>query len=404
MPGLSREEAATRAGVDATYIDELVAARVLSAADDDGFTTSDVRRIGLLRALQEAGLPLDGLAAGFAKGVVTLEFLDNPEYDRFAGLSAETFDQVSARTEIPLALLAVIREAIGLGSARGHDLLREDELAIVPFIELQLQVGFRPPAIERLLRGMGESLRRIAESEAEWWRTEIIEPRIAAGLGPTEVGGGDIAEGLTEKSQQALLAMLHAQQAQTWTSNIVAGFERQLANAGLFRAPDRPPAICFLDITGYTRLTQERGDRAAAELAEALSRITKRTSIEHGGRAVKWLGDGVMFWFRDPGPGTVGALEMVDALGSAGLPPAHVGLHAGPVVMQQGDYYGQTVNMAARIAEYARPGEVLVSQAVAEAAQAGQGTAGVDFIEIGPVDLKGVSGAVQLHAAKRASI
>jgi adenylate cyclase len=401
MPGLSREEAATRAGVDVAYIDELIAARVLAAPGDDGFSTSDVRRVGILRSLQEAGLPLDGLAAGFAQGVVTLDFMNNPEYERFAGLSAETFEQASARTGVPLALLTVIREAIGLGSANGHDLLREDELAVVPFLEVQLQVGFRPPAIERLLRGMGDSLRRIAESEAEWWRSEIIEPRIAAGLGPDEVGGGDVAQSLTEQSQQALLAMLHAQQAQTWTTNIVAGFEGQLAKAGLFHPPDRPPAICFLDITGYTRLTQERGDRAAVELAEALSTITKRTSIDHGGRAVKWLGDGVMFWFRDPGPGTVGALEMVDALGSAGLPPAHVGLHAGPVVMQQGDYYGQTVNMAARIAEYARPGEVLVSQAVADAAGAGRGTAGVQFVEIGPVELKGVSGAVALHAAKR---
>jgi class 3 adenylate cyclase len=70
--------------------------------------------------------------------------------------------------------------------------------------------------------------------------------------------------------------------------------------------------------------------------------------------------------------------------------------------MQQGDYYGQTVNMAARIAEYARPGEVLVSQTVAEAASAGHGTAGVHFAEIGPVELKGVSGAVGLYAARRA--
>ena len=60
--------------------------------------------------------------------------------------------------------------------------------------------------------------------------------------------------------------------------------------------------MCFLDITGYTRLTQERGDGAAAELAEGLRRLVQRTSIKHGGRPVKWLGDGVMFWFPHPGP------------------------------------------------------------------------------------------------------
>ena len=69
---------------------------------------------------------------------------------------------------------------------------------------------------------------------------------------------------------------------------------------------------------------------------------------------MKWLGDGVMVYFRDPGSGVVAALELVDGVASAGLPPAHVGLHAGPVLFQQGDYYGGTVNLASRIAEYGR--------------------------------------------------
>jgi adenylate cyclase len=81
----------------------------------------------------------------------------------------------------------------------------------------------------------------------------------------------------------------------------------------------------------------------------------------------------------------------------AGLPPAHVGLHAGPVIFQEGDYYGQTVNVAARIADYARPGEVVVSQEVVDAS----GDAEVLFREIGPVELKGVAGAVRLHTASR---
>jgi class 3 adenylate cyclase len=77
----------------------------------------------------------------------------------------------------------------------------------------------------------------------------------------------------------------------------------------------------FLDITGYMRLTQERGDEAAASLAARLNRLVNRSSVEHGGRAVKWLGDGVMLYFRDPGPGVVAALEMVDGVSDAGLPP-----------------------------------------------------------------------------------
>ena len=103
-----------------------------------------------------------------------------------------------------------------------------------------------------------------------------------------------------------------------------------------------------------------------------------------------------MFFFKDPGPGVVAALEMVEGVAEAGLPPAHVGLHAGPVVFQEGDYYGTTVNIAARIAEYARPGEVLVSQEVVDASDVGD----IAFREIGPVELKGVSGEMRLHAAQ----
>ncbi len=72
-----------------------------------------------------------------------------------------------------------------------------------------------------------------------------------------------------------------------------------------------------------------------------------------------------------------------------------MGLHSGPVLFQQGDYFGQTVNLSARIADYARPGEVLVSQAVADASHED----GIMFRDIGPVELKGVSALTHLLRA-----
>jgi adenylate cyclase len=171
-----------------------------------------------------------------------------------------------------------------------------------------------------------------------------------------------------------------------------------MEKAGIHSRLERLPAICFLDITGYTRLTQERGDDAAADLATTVARLVQRTSVQHGGKPIKWLGDGVMFYFDDPGRGTRAALEMVVALAGAGLPPAHVGLHAGPVLFQEGDYFGQTVNLSARIADYARQGEVLVSRSVADASQED----GIAFSDIGPVELKGVSGTVHLLRASLA--
>jgi class 3 adenylate cyclase len=104
-----------------------------------------------------------------------------------------------------------------------------------------------------------------------------------------------------------------------------------------------------------------------------------------------------MLHFPNPGSGVVAALEMVEGVAEAGLPPAHVGLHAGPVIFQEGDYYGSTVNLASRIADYAKAGEVMVSQAVVDAS----GGVDVTFREVGPVELKGVSGAMLLYAAAR---
>jgi adenylate cyclase len=172
--------------------------------------------------------------------------------------------------------------------------------------------------------------------------------------------------------------------------------EGALEGAGLYRRLERPPAMCFLDLTGYTRLTEEQGDEAAAALAARLSDLVRRSAREHRGTPVKWLGDGVMFYFREPADAVLAAVEMVALLGRNRLPPAHVGVHAGPVIFQEGDYFGRTVNLAARIADYARPGEVLVSQEVVDAAAAGS----VRFTEIGPVELKGVPGTLRLYTAR----
>ena len=392
----ARDDAAERAGVEGPYLSRLVDLGILTPDAQGRFSGGDVRRALMATSLERAGIPLDAVAAAVERGAVSLDFLDSPAYERFAALSGETFGQVSERTGIPFELLTVIRESIGMAEPSPDDRVREDEAAILPFVELQLASGFRPTAIERLLRVQGDSTRRIAEQEAAWWRSEVIEPGLAAGESTEAIANPEFAEQISPMSEQTMLAMYHAQQARSWTANIIDGFEQLLATAGIHSRLERQPAICFLDISGYTRLTQELGDDAAAELASTVARLVQRTSVQHGGKPIKWLGDGVMFHFEDPGPGVRAALEMVSALATEGLPPAHVGLHAGPVLFQQGDYFGQTVNLSARIADYARQGEVLVSAAVADASDERD----LRFADIGSVDLKGVSGAVHLLRAE----
>lgn len=390
---LGRDQLALRSGVDLTRIDALIASGVLQDKPD-GYTVGDVRRVIILQGVLDAGLPLDAVANGVKRGVLPIDFTDSDVFRRFAGLVDESFEAVSDRTGIPLDWLAVLREVTGWGHFEPDGRIREDELEVVPWLAAQARLGFRRPAVERFLRSMGDTLRRLAEAQAGWFRTEIQERYIAEGRVP-EIARVDPENRLSELGEQALLALFRAQEAQTWIGNVVIGFEQTMATAGLHEPVVRHPSICFLDITGYTRLTQERGDAAAAQLAETLGTLVNRRSGEHGGRPVKWLGDGVMFHFREAAGAVAAALQMVHGVLEAGLPPAHVGIHTGPVIVQSGDYYGQTVNLAARIAEYARAGEVLVSEQVRATSEDGD----IRFVDIGVVDLKGVSGAVHLFSA-----
>jgi adenylate cyclase len=391
---LELEQAADRAGVQPAYLLRL---RELGIIREGGgaFSDGDVRRALTARSLEGAGISLEVLGSAIRSGALNLNFLDSEAYERFSGLCDETFRQVSDRTGVPIELLMVVRESIGMAQPSPDDRMREDELEVVPFLELQVASGFRAPAIERLLRVTGDATRRISEQEAAWWRSEVIEPAMAAGKGADEIADPEFSDEISPLAEHALMSIYHAQQAREWTANIIDGFEQLMAKAGIHSKLERPPAICFLDITGYTRLTQEMGDDAAADLAATVARLVQRNSVQHGGKPIKWLGDGVMFYFDHPGPGVRAALQMAEAIPAAGLPPVHVGMSCGPVLFQEGDYFGQTVNLSARIADYARPGEVLVTRSVVEASD----ETDIDFREIGPVDLKGVAGSTELLLA-----
>ena len=173
----------------------------------------------------------------------------------------------------------------------------------------------------------------------------------------------------------------------------MARTEGALERAGL--TPPRgdvPPAIAFLDLSGYTALTEAVGDEEAAGLAARVAALVDDSAERHRGRSVKFLGDGVMFHFADSAGALGCALELVDSVPAALAVQARIGINAGPVVFREGDYFGRTVNVAARIADYARPREVLVSDEARRTAA----VEGVEFEEIGGIPLKGVAAPVTL--------
>jgi adenylate cyclase len=279
--------------------------------------------------------------------------------------------------------------------------MREDELAVVPFLRHALASGvFDLPWLARLGRAHVEGLRLITTAWGEAYQARFEGPVLAA--------GGDQRAAMEQAAQlsidflplvdPALLAMHHRQEELLWTEGLVERIERELEAAGVLGRPGRVPAMSFLDLTGYTRLTEEQGDAAAAALAETLAVLVGRSAREHAGVPVKWLGDGVMVHYREPAGAVLSALALVARLPEAGLPPAHVGVAAGPVVIQGGDYFGRTVNLAARIAAHATAGQVLVSRRVAESAA----PEGVTFRELGELRLQGFARLVPLLEASRA--
>ncbi len=133
----------------------------------------------------------------------------------------------------------------------------------------------------------------------------------------------------------------------------------------------RAPTFLFADLAGFTALTETRGDEAAAEIARVFRRTMRALSRKYDAWQVKSMGDGVMIWAPDAAKAVALAAHAVKEVGaSSDLPPVRVGVHTGPAVMQGLDWYGSTVNVAARLADEAEPGQALISGATLSAAQA----------------------------------
>lgn len=371
---------------------------VLRPEDGHPWRDGDVRRVRLAMACEDAGLSLDAIGSAIRDGKLSFAFLDLAGF-RWAERLDRTYADLAAEFGLPVELLLAMYEAVGMVPPFGQERAREDDLELLPIVAAARALGLDDSVLLGTLRVYGESLRRIAEAEAAVYHAHIEMPLLHAGLGERQMmdRATEMGSSLVPLLDRALLATYRRQQEHAWTADIIEHVESALEDAGLHHRLPRPPAMCFLDLTGYTRLTEERGDHAAFELADRLAGLVQQVSQRHGGRPVKWLGDGVMFHFREPAGGVRAALEMVDRTAAAGLPPAHVGMDAGPVVFQNGDYFGRTVNLASRIAGVAQPGQVLVTDGVREAT--GEG---VTFHPIGPVPLKGVSRPVELFEAMAA--
>lgn len=154
-------------------------------------------------------------------------------------------------------------------------------------------------------------------------------------------------------------------------------------------------AIAFFDVEGYTEFTAEHGDEAGLALADSLLDIAEELVAGARGTVVKRLGDGLMARFDTAAAavrcalGTQLALEARAALeDGAPVAAARIAIHAGTAIERDGDLFGNDVNIAARLADQARGGQILVTDAVLE----GLGDNGppLDAKRIGRLRSKGI--------------
>jgi adenylate cyclase len=399
---LSAEELAARSGVTAEQLRRLVELGIIAPMPQGRFRRSDIQRIRVVDALAEAGFVPEQLSELLTSGAYNLDWASVVYPEPTAQLTT-TLEQAAAAIGLPQDLAARLFDAWELPRPQPGQALRADDDELLA-LALPALEGFEgdETALLAAARQLGDSLRRLAESQVRLFHAHV-EERLAAEDHPDHSWTDDLNQvaAVMMASLERTLVLLYRRHFEHYVLEVtVLRAEAALERAGLARRrPVRPPAIAFLDLTGYTKLTEERGDRAAAELAGRLVEMVHEFAHRRGGRAVKLLGDGVMFHFPEPGQAVRCGLELVDRIPRVGLPQARVGLHSGPVVFQDGDYFGGTVNIAARITDYARPGEVLVSdQVVADTDR----LEAVRFEPVGPVSLKGLSAPITLFTAVHA--
>jgi adenylate cyclase len=125
----------------------------------------------------------------------------------------------------------------------------------------------------------------------------------------------------------------------------------------------------FADLVGFTALAEMEGDDRALEAVLALQHRVHELLEEHSAEQVKAIGDGLMLRCLDPRAAVKLGLRVVEELADeTSVPPVRIGIHSGPALAQGGDWYGRTVNVAARLCAVAPGGEVMVSETTRSAA------------------------------------
>jgi adenylate cyclase len=402
-PGARRltvEQLATAAPAELSEVVELVGAGMLKPGGDGLFARTDIQRVRAVKAMLSPGISLEQLRPAFEAGYFTLQPIEML-LPRVASATSQTFAGLADELGVSGDHLVRIAIAAGFPAPRPEDLIREDDATLLGDL---LRVGSMfggPHLAARAARILGETTRRAADAGLALFEEGDQMRSIDHGLAMRDPQLRDEMNargGRLMQLSEDLLARMYRRHLEHSLMRLWAdSAERFLDELGIRPASDVPPGFAFVDLAGFSALTEAAGDAAATELASHLGELAERAAARHDGRVVKLLGDGAMLYFERPPDAARGALELVDEIDRSNLPPARGGTHAGPAIWRDGDFFGRTINICARTAAQASPCQVLASEEVAKG-----DAADLRFEPIGEREMKGI-GTMALYAVSWAA-
>jgi adenylate cyclase len=337
----------------------------------------------LLEHLADDGFSVEELAKAVDENRLALL-----PVDRVLG-GTYTAKEVEEQTGLPAELMARIRRLEGLPQPGPDDRVFSDEdIEAARSTRLFLEAGFDEGRIIEITRVLGEGMARLAATIT----AAFVETFLEAGDSEEDVAlrFADLAEQLTPAVAPILIA--------GFKSHLRDSVQRGMLGRAELEAGDVAGAqqltVCFADLVGFTRLggqveVRELGT-VAGRLAEVAASVTEAPA-----RLIKTIGDAAMFVSPEPGPLVDVALKLVAAFEEEELPSLRAGIAFGPALIRAGDFYGNSVNLASRVTGVARPGSVLCTEPVHEAA-----LDEFDWSFAGRHRLKGIQRPVPLYRAR----
>ena len=395
---LTADELAALVGDTRERVEELTARGVLVPDRSGRYIPGDAHRIRVVDGFEAAGVPLDALVRAQEAGLISVAYYDELHVPP-GSPSDRTYQAFRESLGPDGELLPSIFSAVGMAEPDPTSSLSQaDEAYLGRLTGLVADTG-HVDLMLRVLRQFGEETRRASVAALETY-AELIDR-----LGPEFAGvpsrelfdrhflpWARVARALPELAEW--LTGKHMSREIDGYS--IQSTERMLEQSGF--VPSRPgsePAVAFLDLSGFTALAQERGDATAADVALRLGELASRTALVHDGRVVKLLGDGVLMRFQNVVSAVEASLDLLERLEGSDLPPGHVGVTEGPLIARDGDIFGRTVNLAARISDVAPRGRLYVTAATGAAL-----AERFVVVPVGPATLAGV-GAVELAGVGR---